>query len=79
LTDQSTKEDEMITANRNTQTSNAQKVTEPHPVKATALQYIHETVEAERYEELPELLAIAREFGATEWEIRIALMHNVEE
>jgi hypothetical protein len=44
-----------------------------HPVKVTALEYIREAVRDERYEELKDTLAIAREFGADEWEIWVAL------
>ena len=67
----------MITANRNTERVKVLQRKE-HPVKSTALHYIKEMNETERYEDLSEALAIAREFGATEWEIRIALMKNVE-
>ena len=66
----------MITENRNTEKRQASQLKE-HPIKTTALHSIREMVEVERYEDLPEALAIAREFGATEWEIRIALMRNV--
>jgi hypothetical protein len=47
-----------------------------HPVKVTALEYIRETVKEERYEELSEIVGIAREFGADEREISIALTEN---
>ena len=67
----------MITANRNAERVQVSQRKE-HPVKGTALHYIKEMIEAERYEDLPEALAIAREFGATEWEIKISLMKNVE-
>ena len=66
----------MITANRNAERVQVSQRKE-HPVKGTALHYIKEMIEVELYEVLPEALAIAREFGATEWEIRIALMRNV--
>ncbi len=67
----------MITANRTIEKNRASQSIE-HPVKTTALQNIREMVETERYEELAEVLAIAREFGASEWEIRIALMRSAE-
>ena len=67
----------MTITNPNTRKSSSFKSKE-HPVKITALHYMREMIETERYEDLPELLVIAREFGATEWEIRIALMRNVE-
>ena len=66
-----------MTANPNTQTNHSFKSLE-HPIKATALRYIREMILVERYEDLPEMLAIAREFGASEWEIRIALMRRVD-
>ena len=67
----------MITANRNIEKKQASQLKE-HPIKTTALHYIREMIETERYEDLPETLAVAREFGATEWEIRIALMRKAK-
>ena len=49
-----------------------------HPVKMTALLYLHEALLKERYEEMQAILEIAREFGAGEWEIRESLMRNPE-
>jgi hypothetical protein len=45
-----------------------------HPVKVTALNYIREALEEERYEEVRDMIAIAREFGAGHWDIRIAMV-----
>ncbi|HTL47920.1 MAG TPA: hypothetical protein VL688_07635 [Verrucomicrobiae bacterium] len=47
---------------------------DPHAIKVTALAYIKQAVADERYEELREMISIAQEFGATAWDIRIALM-----
>ena len=49
-----------------------------HPVKVTALNYLHEALLKERYEEMKEMLEIAREFGAGEWELRESLTRNPE-
>jgi hypothetical protein len=54
------------------------KITFSHPVRLTALIYLHEALLKERYEEMKEMLEIAREFGAGEWEIRESLMRNPE-
>lgn len=43
------------------------------PVKLTALIYLRESLIAARYEECAEIIAIAREFGAREDEIRVLL------
>ena len=40
-----------------------------HPVKLTALLYLKEAIQKEKYEEAPEFIEIAREFGAKEREI----------
>jgi hypothetical protein len=48
-----------------------------HPVKVTALHYITEMVWAEQYEELPDVLAIALEFGATEQEISNVITRHI--
>lgn len=45
-----------------------------HPVKLTALNYIREAIEEERYEEVRDMIAIAKEFGAGPWDIRIAFI-----
>ena len=45
-------------------------VTRRHPVRLTALLYFVEALRSERYEECAEILAVAREFGANEKEIR---------
>ena len=39
------------------------------PVKLTALLYLKEAIQKEKYEEAPEFIEIAREFGAKEREI----------
>ena len=46
-----------------------EKKTIDHPTKTTALQYILEALRNEEYEVLPEMLQIAREFGAQNSEI----------
>ena len=43
------------------------------PVKLTALIYLREALIEERYEECAEIIAIAKEFGALDAEIRILL------
>lgn len=43
------------------------------PVKLTALIYLREALVAERYEECAEIIAIAKEFGALDAEIRVLL------
>lgn len=43
------------------------------PVKLTALIYLREALVSERYEECAEIIAIAKEFGALDAEIRILL------
>lgn len=45
------------------------------PVKLTALIYLREALIAERYEDCAEFIAIAKEFGALENEIR-SLLEN---
>lgn len=40
-----------------------------HPVKLTALLYLKEALQKERYEECEELISTAREFGAARYEI----------
>lgn len=39
------------------------------PVKLTALLYLKEAVLAERYEECPEFIRVAKEFGAKQEEV----------
>ena len=43
------------------------------PVKLTALIYLREALIAERYEDCAEMVAIAKEFGAFNDEIRVLL------
>ncbi len=40
-----------------------------HPVKLTALLYLKEALLKQRYELCPEIISIAREFGAANFEI----------
>lgn len=40
------------------------------PVKLTALLYLQEALREERYEDCAPMIAVAREFGASEAEIR---------
>jgi hypothetical protein len=44
-----------------------------HPVKLTALLYLKEALLKQQYEICPELIAVAKEFGAAEAEIRALL------
>lgn len=46
------------------------KQVEKHPIKLTALLYLKEGLAKERYETLPEIIAVAREFGAAPFEIQ---------
>lgn len=46
------------------------KVIKTHPVRLTALIYLKQALLKEQYEDCPELIQIAREFGAREVEIR---------
>ena len=41
-----------------------------HPVKLTALLYLKEALRQERYEICAEVIAVAKEFGATASEVR---------
>ena len=41
-----------------------------HPVKLTALLYLKDALLEERYELCPDLVAIAKEFGAAEFEVQ---------
>ena len=43
------------------------------PVKLTALIYLREALAAERYEDCAEIIAIAKEFGALNEEVRVLL------
>ena len=44
-----------------------------HPLKLTALWYLKETLVRERYEECADIVATAKEFGATDLEIKLLL------
>ena len=41
-----------------------------HPVKLTALLYLKEALNEERYEECPFMIRVAKDFGAQDFEIR---------
>ena len=41
-----------------------------HPVKVTALWYLKEALVREQYEKCAEIVAVAKEFGAADFEIR---------
>lgn len=41
-----------------------------HPIKLTALLYLREALLEEQYEQCAEFIAIAKEFGAQEFEIQ---------
>ena len=43
------------------------------PVRLTALIYLREALAAEKYEDCAEIIAIAKEFGALNEEIRVLL------
>ena len=44
-----------------------------HPVQLTALLYLRDILRDQRFEEAPELLALAREFGAPEHDVEKVL------
>ena len=44
-------------------------VVKKDPIKLTALLYFREALLAQRYEQCPTFIRIAKEFGAVEWEI----------
>jgi len=44
-----------------------------NPIKLTALVYLREALNQERYEECPEIIRIAKEFGAQNDEIKLLL------
>ena len=46
------------------------RVTMKHPVKLTALLYLKEALRKEQYELCPEIIAVAKEFGAASFEIQ---------
>lgn len=41
-----------------------------HPVKLTALLYLKEALIREQYEKCPDLIAVAKEFGALPYEVQ---------
>lgn len=41
-----------------------------HPIKLTALLYLKEALIKQQYELCPEIIAVAKEFGAASFEIR---------
>ena len=41
-----------------------------HPVKLTALLYLKEALRKQQYELCPEIIAVARDFGAVDFEIQ---------
>ena len=41
-----------------------------HPIKLTALLYLKEALTQQRYENCADLIAVAKEFGAGEFEIQ---------
>jgi len=47
-----------------------------HPIKITALSYLTEALSQERYEELHGIIEVAKEFGATQWEIKNILIRR---
>ena len=44
-----------------------------HPVKLTALLYLKEALQTERYEQCAEFVSVAKEFGAIDSEVRALL------
>ncbi len=50
--------------------NNRRTLVEKHPIKLTALLYLKEALERQQYENCPELIGVAREFGAAEFEIQ---------
>lgn len=57
----------------NKQTTSRYRRRTRDPVKLTALLYLREALLEERYELCPEFIAIAKEFGALDEEIRVLL------
>ena len=45
-------------------------LTQKHPVKLTALLYLKEALQRERYEQCPDIIAVAKEFGAAPYEVQ---------
>ena len=41
-----------------------------HPVKLTALLYLKEAIAKQKYETCAEIIAVAKEFGAADFEVR---------
>ena len=41
-----------------------------HPVKLTALLYLKEALFKEQYEKCPEIVSVAKEFGAEDFEVQ---------
>ncbi len=62
----------MSTATNSTSISRSRRRTRD-PVKLTALIYLREALIAERYENCADFIAIAKEFGALDAEIRVLL------
>ena len=44
-----------------------------HPLKVTALWYLKESLVREQYEKCAEIVALAKEFGATDFEVKLLL------
>jgi hypothetical protein len=49
---------------------NRRTIVKKHPIKLTALLYLKEALQRQRYEDCQELIGVAREFGAAEFEIK---------
>ena len=45
------------------------KVVMKHPIKLTALLYLKEALLKQRYELCPEIIAVAKEYGAADFEV----------
>ena len=45
-------------------------LTQKHPVKLTALLYLKEALQKEHYEKCPDIIAVAKEFGAAPYEVQ---------
>ncbi len=45
-----------------------------HPLKTTALKYLKEAIEEERFEMCQQIIQVAKEFGADRWEIKNSLI-----
>lgn len=60
----------MLETIRNTQPQKRRPVVKKNPIKLTALLYLKEALLKQQYEVCDEIVALAREFGAADFEIQ---------